>query len=237
MDLTFHLTNMTYWQKAHESDSLPQAAGDPIAVDKKGWPTLPWVPAMQRRRLSPFMKMALHCAYETSTAYNQPLATVFSSRHGDLTQTSSLLETLANNDPLSPTGFSLSVHNAVAGLFSILNASTTPSTTIAAGQDTLAMAIVDAIAKAQQQQAPILLVHADQAMPSRYADFEDERQISHALAFIIEPTLKANVRLTRIPSSTSQPTTVPFSVAFGQNISSAQQTVTQSQDWQWKYTP
>ncbi|MEG3767575.1 beta-ketoacyl synthase chain length factor [Alteromonas sp. 14N.309.X.WAT.G.H12] len=237
MDFTFHLTNLTYWQKTCQSASIAFKADASLALDTRGWPKLPWVSAMQRRRLSPFMKMALHCAYQTSDGYPQPLATVFSSRHGDLTQTSALLETLAEKAPLSPTAFSLSVHNAVAGLFSILSASTMPSTTVVAGANTLPMAIAEGIAKAHRDQSSVMVVHVDQALPPLFEGFQDEQQISHALAFIIEPKKKANIRLTQKPSPQSPDGGLPLSVVFAQDISKSQNAVNHAQGWQWKYTP
>ena len=83
-------------------------------------PKLQTIPAMQRRRLSPFAKVSLHCALEASDHHQGDLPCVFSSRHGDLNRTTKLIENVANQEELSPTQFGLSVHNAVSGLYSIM---------------------------------------------------------------------------------------------------------------------
>jgi hypothetical protein len=44
---------------------------------------------------------------------------VFASRHGDVARSMDLLGALVSDQPLSPTGFGLSVHNAIAALYSI----------------------------------------------------------------------------------------------------------------------
>ncbi len=147
---------------------------------------LTWVPAMQRRRMSRFARMALHCAHQTASRIETPLSSVFATRHGDLHRTSVLIGNVAKREPLSPNAFSLSVHNAVAGLFTILSKNTLPTTTISAGPDTFAMALIEAYAKLQAGVTDkMLLVHTDQALPEIYSRYQDEKQIDHALAMCL----------------------------------------------------
>ncbi|WP_440876486.1 beta-ketoacyl synthase chain length factor [Thalassotalea sp. PLHSN55] len=158
---------------------------DCYCFDKGDLPVLDWVPAMQRRRLSAFAKMSLFCAYKASNASNS-MPVVFSSRHGDLHKTSALLDTLAEKDSLSPTAFSMSVHNASAGLLSILTGNKSASNTISAGRDSLFMAILDAYARLMTStDDKILVVHCDQALPEAYRNFSDEIQIDHCIAFVM----------------------------------------------------
>lgn len=150
------------------------------------WPKLGFVPAMQRRRLSPFAKMALYVANETLGAEQQALPVVFSSRHGDIHKTSGLLNDLAQEQALSPTAFALSVHNAIPGLYSILTKNKQAINAIAAGKDSFFMALLDAYARLTAgvcQQ--VLVIHADQDLPRVYDNFVDEQQIPHALALIV----------------------------------------------------
>ncbi|WP_082627241.1 beta-ketoacyl synthase chain length factor [Colwellia sp. TT2012] len=72
----------------------------------------------QLRRLSPFSKIALHCL-DMPAALKQNLPLIFASQHGDLAKTITLIKDAALGENLSPTKFSLSVHNATTGLFSI----------------------------------------------------------------------------------------------------------------------
>jgi hypothetical protein len=182
MDLTFRIENLSYWQYTAPDGVSEEVA---VSVDKKGWPKLPHIPPMQRRRLTPFMKMALHCAYQVCENQPQALPTVFSSRHGDLTQTSALLVDLANQEDLSPTAFSLSVHNAVAGLYSILSQNKQASTTISAGINTFAMGLLEAIVRAKTLNTSVLFVHTDRVMPDIYSAFHNNEEPSHSLAMVI----------------------------------------------------
>jgi hypothetical protein len=168
-------TNQTYEQQVSEIDF--------------SWPKLDFVPAMQRRRLSPFAKIALYVANKTlehneNTTNSIPI--IFSSRHGDIHKTSVLLENLAEKEMLSPTAFALSVHNAVPSLYSILTDNKGAINAIAAGQDSFFMAIVDAYVRlATGVCDDVLFIHADQGLPEIYGTFQDEQQLPHAVAMKI----------------------------------------------------
>lgn len=167
----------------------------PCVFDKPQLPKLAWVSPMQRRRLSPFTKMALHCAYEAGQEFSN-IDVVFSSRHGDLHKTSTLLDDLAEHNPLSPTAFSMSVHNASAGLLSILTRNKSASNTVSAGRNTFMMALIDAYARLCSGNCEqVLLVHCEQALPSEYLSFQDEKQIDHAIAFVMEKNSTDGIKL------------------------------------------
>lgn len=146
--------------------------------------TLSWVAPMQRRRLSPFMKMALHCLHEVTEGQHWPIN--FSSRHGDFHKTSGLLNSLCQNEPLSPTAFGLSVHNAAAGMSSILSGNTHAINAIASGNDSVISALLDGYARLYTNQCEsIVICHADRTLPAEYLHFADEEQIDHCVALKI----------------------------------------------------
>ena len=58
-------------------------------------PVLTQIPAMQRRRLSPFAKISLHCALAAAEGYLDSVPCVFASRHGDLQKTSKVMSDVA----------------------------------------------------------------------------------------------------------------------------------------------
>lgn len=154
--------------------------------DEINWPKLEFVPAMQRRRLSPFAKMALLVANESVSGINKKLPIVFSSRHGDLPKTSTLLADLADKNALSPTAFGLSVHNAIPSLFSILTNNKQAINAISAGQDSFMMGLIDVYSRLKSGLAEeILFIYADQKLPKTYLGFQDEQQLSHAIAMVI----------------------------------------------------
>lgn len=150
-------------------------------------PLLKQIPAMQRRRLSPFAKISLHCALAAADGYLDSVPCVFASRHGDLQKTSQLISDVAAKEVLSPTNFGLSVHNAVGGLFSIYTANKEPLTAISAGEDTFFIAILDAVSKLYSNNYKrILVVYTENIVPEMYQQFISQEEISISTALLIE---------------------------------------------------
>jgi len=152
-------------------------------------PGLPFIKPMLRRRLSQLSKMAVKVAFECLNKESDDFTadrTVFCSRHGELTRTVGLLEALASGDDLSPTGFSLSVHNAASGLYSIARGDTAPSVSIAAGRDTFVEGIREAVMLLTESGInTVLVVVADEPLPSHLLKFADEKQKPFALALLL----------------------------------------------------
>lgn len=106
-------------------------------------------------------KMALKVAYDCEASKDE-VRTVFSSRHGEANVTIPLLNDIIHGQPLSPTKFSLSVHNTASGLYSITAENRAPATAIAARLDSFEMGFVEAatgIATGREKQ--VLLVYVD----------------------------------------------------------------------------
>ena len=147
-------------------------------------PPLTWVPAMQRRRLSPFAKMALQVAYNATLQGTQDCPVVFASRHGDLHRTSKIITDMVTEHEISPTSFGLSVHNAVVGLWSILTSNQNEMNAISAGKDSFLAALIETCAHLKTHPVESLLViYADQVLPAPYDVYQDEQQADVALGF------------------------------------------------------
>ena len=100
------------------------------------------------------------------------LRLVFASQHGELGYTVALLRALAAGEPLSPTLFSLSVHNAAAGLLSTARADRAASTAVAAGEETLGYALLEAHCQLlAEPHTPVLVVYGDAPLPDEYRRF------------------------------------------------------------------
>ena len=100
------------------------------------------------------------------------LRLVFASQHGELGYTVALLRALAAGEPLSPTLFSLSVHNAAAGLLGTARADRAESTAVAAGEETLGYALLEAYCQfVAAPQRPVLMVYGDAPLPEEYRPF------------------------------------------------------------------
>ena len=208
--MKLHLESISSWstsgaEKTNNTDGIQQKSSV--------WPKLEFVPAMQRRRLSPFAKIALYTAENALSAASTLAETsvseapelemseleiskqlaqidiVFSSRHGDLHKTSTLLTDLAAEQDISPTAFSTSVHNAVPGLYSILKQNKQAINAISAGKDSFFYAFVDAYARLKSGRAnKLLIVHVDRELPELYSQFQDEQQVDHAVAMVVTLT-------------------------------------------------
>jgi hypothetical protein len=82
-----------------------------------------------------------------------------------------MLTALARGEELSPTSFSLSVLNALAGVYSIHRADPAPSTAISAGAASLGWGLLEAAAQFFDDPAqPVLVLYADAPAPELYAD-------------------------------------------------------------------
>lgn len=153
------------------------AAGTLAIADAPDSPPVDFIPAMQRRRLSRLSRLALAAAYSCAHCNHRlpthQLPTVFASRHGEIHRTLGLLTDLAKAEPLSPMAFSLSVHNTASGLYSIATGNTAPSTAIAAGFDTLPMAIIEAVGQLQRHDE-VMVVYAEEPLPAEYEAFSGE---------------------------------------------------------------
>jgi hypothetical protein len=137
-------------------------------------PDVRFVDASLRRRLGPLARMMLHVARVCAQGIPD-LRLVFASRHGELGYTVTLLRALAAGEPLSPTLFSLSVHNAAAGLFSTCRSDRAGSTALAAGDETLGYALLECHCQlSAEPDKPVLMVYGDAPLPEEYREVADE---------------------------------------------------------------
>lgn len=147
-------------------------------------PDVSFLPAMQRRRLSRLARMAFSVGWPLADGH-EPLPLVFVSRHGETPRTFEILSDLAANQPLSPTQFSLSVHNAVIGLWSILRGETSEMTALAAAGDGLEHGVIEAAAMLAEGASAVLLVITEENPPGAYAPWIDDVPFPYALGLLL----------------------------------------------------
>ncbi|MCX4025418.1 beta-ketoacyl synthase chain length factor [Endozoicomonas sp. SM1973] len=162
------LNSQTAWQQWAES-----AASMPATEEQ---PTLDWLPARQRRRLSLQAKMALTVAQECLEKIEiDSVRTIFASRHGEAQRMQHMLQQLAIDEPLSPTEFGLSVHNSTAGWYGVLFKDNAATTAIAAGKDTFPNSLIEAVSQLSIAEVDrVLLIFTHMPLPDFYQAFQDE---------------------------------------------------------------
>jgi hypothetical protein len=147
-------------------------------------PELKAVDPMLRRRLGPLAKTLLHVAGECAAGL-PGVRLVLASQHGELSYTLAMLRSLAASEPVSPTLFSLSVHNAPAGIFSILRGDRAPSTAIAAGEETLGHALLEAYCQLDDGEEPVLMAYGDAPLPGEYRPYTERPAPRRAIAVLL----------------------------------------------------
>lgn len=172
MNKKIYIDNFVVWQES-ENEKLPDFS---------------FIPPMIRRRMSDLGKIAVGLAGKIAPE-TQNYTTVFASKYGEWGQTIELIQQFFNDGEMSPAGFSNSVHNASAGLFSLLTKNTNSYTSIAAGDDTLEMAIL----KALSEKNDVMVVFAGEHNPEIYNDILKTPQKAFGLAFMIKNTGKREI--------------------------------------------
>ncbi|MEO3471392.1 beta-ketoacyl synthase chain length factor [Roseomonas sp. CAU 1739] len=127
------------------------------------------LPATERRRTGPSVRLALAVAAEAVQASGLPpeeLDTVFASSNGEAQVIVSILEALhAPDGAISPTQFHNSVHNAAAGYWGIAVGSARPSVSLGGHDFVFATGLMQAAAQVVTQRAPVLFVAHDVPLP------------------------------------------------------------------------
>ncbi|MBE1276915.1 beta-ketoacyl synthase chain length factor [Enterovibrio baiacu] len=155
------------------------------------------IPAMMKRRMSPISKLAVQVATELSRDEHIDFV-VFSSRHGELQRTVTLLRDIQMGEPASPTAFSQSVHNTAAGLFTIATKTPVPATSLAAGEDTFHCALTEAaIYLSEHPEHRVLVIDFDAPIPEPYDAFEQQAFQPYALGLLL--TKGDEIRIERHP--------------------------------------
>ncbi|MGF1688554.1 beta-ketoacyl synthase chain length factor [Photobacterium japonica] len=179
------------------------------AANGKAWPTDPApvavgdIPAMMRRRMSLLSKLAIQTAMTLVQSHSVDFI-VFSSRHGELHRTVTLLQDVLRGDDASPIAFSQSVHNTAAGLLTIATKLAIPVTSIAAGEHSLHAALIDAAAYlAEHPTHRVLVVDFDEPLPVPYDIYEPQPHQGFALGMVITQGEQCTLRWQRAPSAAS----------------------------------
>lgn len=138
--------------------TLPATATAPI-------PAPAMLPPAERRRAPRSVALALAVADEAirqSTRDPATLQPVFVSAHGDLPIIDELCHTLARTPTLvSPTRFLNSIHNAPAGVWSMVHQNRHAHTALSGAAHSFGQGLLEALTQCVAEQVPVLLVGYD----------------------------------------------------------------------------
>ncbi|OQW72085.1 MAG: hypothetical protein BVN35_14635 [Proteobacteria bacterium ST_bin11] len=131
------------------------------------------IPPLLRRRSSQAMQMAFSAAAAACEQAQRSPATlpaIFASVAGEIKTTDQICTELVKADGLmSPSAFHNSVQNTAAGYWSIVQQCTQPACALAAGDDTFAMALLEAWCQLSVYGGELLLVCYDETWPGYLA--------------------------------------------------------------------
>jgi len=213
-------------------------------------PQLDVMPAMTRRRLNQLGRMAAHVAYAAALSpakdddrSSLPTPMIFASRYGDASRSLALLADLVQERAISPTSFSLSVHNAIGAMVSIARSDRSPQCAIAAGAASAGAAILEACGLLADGAPEVIVVCFDSPLPGEYGPFSNEPAAPYAWAWrVARPSeSEPRIRLTLTPDQNafgtpSENEQLPFGLAllqFGLADSDHWQRVADHQQWRF----
>ena len=103
------------------------------------------IPMNMRRKLSPVGKIAMSTMLDCYGENSDDIKLVYASQYGELERVVKLIKQEHEENEISPTGFSFSVHNSTVGLFSLLKKIYSSYNSIAGGEESFSVGLLDAI--------------------------------------------------------------------------------------------
>ncbi len=196
--LNFTLRHWCLWQ-SEETPLVDHWPCGEVLPYNGGSADVGFLPMMQSRRLSPLAKAACAVAYHCrQTSGDMP--SVFFSSHGESQYYFEMLEGMAAREDVSPSRFSLCVHNAIAGLSSLHNASFFPTVSLSGGTDGLFAAFLEAGGLLLETPMALVVCYG-QPLPEAYRAYLATSETTWALAMVLaradDPGQQ--LRLTRRP--------------------------------------
>lgn len=187
-EINFKIENWSGWspnlRKKEDWESLANNPDKKITsqeTDIEESPSLDFITQRTQRRYSQLTKMSLKTTQDILDNAEK-IPSVFASRFGEYQKTIKLIDSINNNEVLSPAAFSLSVHNTAAGVFSLTNKNKKLYTSVSAGNKTFETGLIEAISKLTLYNK-ILYVIGDEKISTK--NEENIIKIPYSFAFLI----------------------------------------------------
>lgn len=184
--------------------------------------------------MSSLSKLAVQIALEAAGG-STPDFLVFCSQHGDLTRLREMLRSIATGVELSPTAFSQSVHNASAGLYTIIAHSRAAVSSLASGGSTFASGWLEAEGYLiEHPEAQVLLVCYDEPLPQEYLPYSPQTQCQYALGLLLRAGDGRGLELRAAPAEQDEPLPLaPLFIAWALSSEPAMPITADGQGWIW----
>ena len=190
-----------------------EAEGD-SRLDTSEKPAGTAIPSMLRRRLNLLGRAV--CDMLSDLDPDADSVVLHASRHGDGERTLEMLYSLNEGEPLSPARFGLSVHNAIAGVYSIASGNRRSQQAIAASGGEWAALMAEARGYLADTHSSLVIVFSDQPVPARFASHAPESPFAAvALRIGQAPTADASLdagRIVETPVTTEASTLQPLDI-------------------------
>lgn len=159
----------------------------PLINSQATLPKCSQLPMMMARRLNSGSRLAVDCGLALYRTHPEVDAIVFSSRHGELERNYRLLSELATQSPVSPTNFTMSVHNSAVGTLAIIAKTTIATSSVSAGEDSFQQGFFEVLSLLYSGCERVLFVDFDGYVPDVYHSKLPENNLipPYASAFIV----------------------------------------------------
>jgi hypothetical protein len=184
--------------------------------------------------MSSLARLAVQIAIETA-GDSAPDFLVFCSQHGDLVRLGEMLRGIAGRVELSPTAFSQSVHNANAGLYTIIAGSRAPLSALASGGSTFASGWLEAEGfLLAHPQTEVLLVSYDSPLPPEYTPYSNQTPCSHGLGLLLRLSERGGFALEAAPAERDEPLPLaPLFIAWAHSDEPTLRVTADGLGWIW----
>lgn len=180
--LNFTLLHWCLWRSGAASTGEPWPDGEVLPC-KEGSADVGFLSMMQSRRLSPLARAACAVAWHCRQQCGD-MSSVFFSNHGESQYYFEMLQGMAESEEVSPSRFSLCVHNAIAGLSSFHSESHMPYVSLAGGTEGIFTAFLEA-AGMLLETPKVLVVCYEQALPEVYSPYCSISESTWALGMVL----------------------------------------------------
>ena len=172
----FSLKNWLAWGIGELSDL------DNLSNIKNGVPNLDGISVMVKRRM-PKLSKYIHALTQDIAISDRNIPTVFASKNAELTRSFKIIRSL--DADVSPTQFSMSVHNAIAGLLSVISQDDSKYIVIDSLSGILETALIEATSLLTEHNC-VKVIYFDEDLPTELTESTSECNQPIVLLLVIE---------------------------------------------------